>query len=94
MLVYKYLDIYMTVLACTTLYTSFIERYINMTSNLLLKGTGRSPRKQYNYSFSWILLYMKNYNKYFKSHVVSKVALAWLHKPVITLKKEIIQMQL
>ena len=71
----------------TSLYyiTSFVERYINKTGSLLLKDTGRSPCKQYNYSLLWILLYVKNYYKYFEQlHAVSKVALAWLCKPATT----------
>ena len=68
----------------TSLYyiTFFVERHISKTSSLLLTDTSHLPRKQYNYSLSWILLYYK----YFKTHVVSKVALAWLHKPATSLK--------
>ena len=46
---------YTTVLTCTT--TSFVERYINKTSSLLLKDTGPLPRKQYTYRLLQILLY-------------------------------------
>ena len=65
MLVYKYLDSY--VHDDTSLYyiTSFVQRYINKSSSLLLKDTGRSPRKQYNYNLLRILLCAKNYYKYF-----------------------------
>ena len=44
-----------------------VERYINKTSSLLLKDTGRSLHKQYNYSLLQMLLYAKNYYKYFNS---------------------------
>ena len=47
----------------TSLYyiTFFIESYINKTSSLLLKDTGHSPHKQYNYNLLQILLHTKKY---------------------------------
>ena len=52
----------------TSLYyiTFFIERSINKTSSLLLKDTGYSPPKQYNYL---MLVCAKDHYKYFNSHM-------------------------
>ena len=53
--------------------TFFVERYINQTSRLLLTDTDTDtcplPHKQYDTRLLRILLYEKNYYKYFYSRM-------------------------